>query len=77
MKLNRENKGFSLIELIIVIAIFSVVSVAIGGFLLAAQRSYAVSANELDIQEEAQKAGMSYGKYMAMKYKRESEAICR
>ena len=54
MKLNRENKGFSLIELIIVIAIFSVVSVAIGGFLLAAQRSYAVSANELDIQEEAQ-----------------------
>ena len=29
------------------------------------------------IQEEAQKMGMSYGKYMAMNYKRESEAICR
>ena len=54
MKLKRENKGFSLVELIVVIAIFSVVSIAIGGFLLAAQRSYAVSANELDIQEEAQ-----------------------
>lgn len=54
MKLKRENKGFSLVELIVVIAIFSVVSIAIGGFLVAAQRSYAVSANELDIQEEAQ-----------------------
>ena len=54
MKFKRENKGFSLVELVVVIAIFSVVSVAIGGFLLAAQRSYAVSANELDIQEEAQ-----------------------
>ncbi|MBE7033691.1 MAG: hypothetical protein E7406_05640 [Ruminococcaceae bacterium] len=29
------------------------------------------------IQEEAQKAGMSYGKYMAMKYKKESEKLCR
>lgn len=54
MKIKRENKGFSLVELVVVIAIFSVVSIAIGGFLLAAQRSYAVSANELDIQEEAQ-----------------------
>ena len=54
MRLERENKGFSLVELIVVIAIFSVVGVVIGGFLLAANRSYAVSANELDIQEEAQ-----------------------
>lgn len=54
MRLKRENKGFSLVELIVVIAIFSVVGVVIGGFLLAANRSYAVSANELDIQEEAQ-----------------------
>lgn len=54
MRLKRENKGFSLVELIVVIAIFSVVGVVVGGFLVAASRSYSVSANELDIQEEAQ-----------------------
>lgn len=54
MRIKRENKGFSLIELIVVIAIFSIIGVAVGGFLLTASRSYAVSANELDIQEEAQ-----------------------
>ena len=54
MRFKRENKGFSLIELIVVIAIFSVVGVVVGGFLLTASRSYAVSANELDLQEEAQ-----------------------
>lgn len=54
MRLKRENKGFSLVELIVVIAIFAVVGVVVGGFLLTANRSYAVSANELDIQEEAQ-----------------------
>lgn len=54
MKMKRENKGFSLVELIITIAIFSIVGVVIGGFLLASNRAYSVSANELDIQEEAQ-----------------------
>lgn len=54
MKLKRENKGFSLVELIVVIAIFSVVAVAVGGFLYTANRTYSVSATELDIQEEAQ-----------------------
>lgn len=54
MRFKRENKGFSLVELIVVIAIFSVVGVVVGGFLMAASRSYSVSANELDIQEEAQ-----------------------
>lgn len=54
MKLKRENKGFSLVELIITIAIFSVVSVVIGAFLLSSSRAYSVNANELDIQEEAQ-----------------------
>ena len=54
MKFKRENKGFSLVELIVVIAIFSVIGVAVGGFMMAASRSYAVNANELNLQEEAQ-----------------------
>ena len=54
MKFKCENRGFSLVELIVVIAIFAVVSVAVGGFMMAASRSYAVNANELNLQEEAQ-----------------------
>ena len=54
MKFKRENKGFSLVELIVVIAIFSVVSVAVGGFLFAASRSYSINAGELNLQDEAQ-----------------------
>lgn len=54
MKIKRENKGFSLVELIITIAIFSVVGVVLGAFLLSSSRAYSVNANELDIQEEAQ-----------------------
>lgn len=54
MKFERENKGFSLVELIVVIAIFSVVGVVVGGFLFAASRSYSINANELNLQDEAQ-----------------------
>ena len=54
MKIRRENKGFSLVELIITIAIFSVVGVTLGAFLLSSSRAYSINANELDIQEEAQ-----------------------
>ncbi len=54
MRFKRENKGFSLVELIVVIAIFSVVGVVVGGFLLAASRSYSINANELNLQDEAQ-----------------------
>lgn len=54
MRFKRENKGFSLVELVVVIAIFSVVGVVVGGFLFTASRSYSISANELELQEEAQ-----------------------
>ena len=54
MKFKRENKGFSLVELIVVIAIFSVVGVVVGGFLFAASRSYSINANELNLQDESQ-----------------------
>lgn len=54
MELRRENKGFSLVELIITIAIFSIVGIVVGSFLLSSSRAYSVNANELDIQEEAQ-----------------------
>ncbi len=54
MKFKRENKGFSLVELIVVIAIFSVVGVVVGSFLFAASRAYSINANELTLQDEAQ-----------------------
>ena len=54
MRFKCENKGFSLVELIVVIAIFSVVGIVVGGFLFTASRSYSLSANELELQDEAQ-----------------------
>lgn len=54
MRLKHENKGFSLVELIITISVFAIVGVVLGAFMLSSSRAYSVNANELDIQEEAQ-----------------------
>ncbi len=48
------NKGFSLVELVIGIAILSIVGIAITSFVVVAQRNYNTSSTEADLQYEAQ-----------------------
>lgn len=48
------NKGFSLVELIVVMAIMVIVGGAIAGFLSTSISSYRTVSNEVDLQEEAQ-----------------------
>jgi prepilin-type N-terminal cleavage/methylation domain-containing protein len=51
---NHNNRGFSLVELIVVVAILAVVGGAIAGFIATSTRSYRNVSNEVDLQEEAQ-----------------------
>ncbi len=49
--------GFSLVELIISLAILAIVSTAVGGAMYVSSRSYTRSSSEVSVQEEAQVAG--------------------
>lgn len=42
MRLKHENKGFSLVELIITISVFAIVGVVLGAFMLSSSRAYSV-----------------------------------
>ena len=50
----KDQKGFTLVELIVVIAIISIVSVSIVGFMVTGSKSYAASSSETNLQKEAQ-----------------------
>ena len=54
MKKKSNNKGFSLIELIVSLAIVMIVGGSIVSFLLAGSNSYASVITNTDLQEEAQ-----------------------
>lgn len=54
MKKWLQNKGFSLVELIITIAILSVVGGSVTAFVLVAQRNYERGTTETELQYEAQ-----------------------
>ena len=49
-----RNKGFTLVEIIIAIAILTIVGGVIGSFVLISQKQYNYGASETDIQYEAQ-----------------------
>ena len=49
-----RNAGFSLVEIIVALAIMSLVTLAIGSFLTVSQRSYTNGATETDLQYESQ-----------------------
>lgn len=55
-KRKLNNKGLSLVELIIVIGIMSIVAIAIAAFMSSGSQSYAKSSSEVDLQYEAQLA---------------------
>lgn len=52
----NDQRGFSLVELLIGVVIFSVVVVAIGSFMVVGSRSYAAANTEIVLQQEAQLA---------------------
>ncbi len=49
-----KNKGFSLVEIIVAVAILGIATTAIGAFIMTAQRSYNNGSTETDLQYEAQ-----------------------
>lgn len=58
LKLNKDNanKGFTLVELIIGVAILAIVTAAIAGFMVTGTKNYTNQNTEVMIQEEAQLA---------------------
>lgn len=55
-KLKKDQRGFTLVELIVTILIMSIVMVAAAGFIITAVNSYRVANIELELQSEAQVA---------------------
>ena len=51
-----ENKGFTLVELIVCLAIMTIVAGSVGAFIVAGNNSYLRGNKELTLQEEAQLA---------------------
>lgn len=54
VSLEQNNRGFSLVELLVSISILSVVGLAIGGFLYVSMNQYRAANAEVNIQAEAQ-----------------------
>lgn len=52
----RENKGMSLVELLITVAILSIVIVTAGAFMTTSSRSFAKGSADSDVQDEAELA---------------------
>lgn len=52
----KDNKGFTLVELIVSITIFAIVLAAVFGFMLAGSRTYNTVTNRLDLNLQAQLA---------------------
>lgn len=52
--LNRDQKGFSLVELLCAVAILSIVILGVGASMVVSARSYSRGSTELDLQQQAQ-----------------------
>ncbi|MCR5421981.1 MAG: prepilin-type N-terminal cleavage/methylation domain-containing protein [Lachnospiraceae bacterium] len=56
MKISRNNKGFSLVELLIAVAIAAIVGASVFGFMTVGAKTFGVTSTDVNIQNEAQLA---------------------
>lgn len=56
LRIQQQNSGFSLVELIITIAILVIVTGAVCSFIIITSRNYANGNNDISVQQEAQLA---------------------
>ena len=56
LRIQQQNSGFSLVELIIAIAILVIVTGAVCSFIIITSRNYANGNNDISVQQEAQLA---------------------
>lgn len=54
MRMRKDQKGFTIVELLIAIAILSIVVASVCGFILVGSRSYASANSDINVQQEAQ-----------------------
>lgn len=56
MRMKKDQKGFTIVELLIAVAILSIVIVTVCGFIVIGSRSYAAGNSDINVQQEAQLA---------------------
>lgn len=56
MRMRKNQKGFTIVELLIAITILSIVVAVVCGFILVGSRSYAAGNSDINVQQEAQLA---------------------
>ena len=54
--MKRDQKGFTIVELIIAVAILAIVTLAVGGFMVVGSRSYTNANTDIMLQQDAQLA---------------------
>ena len=54
MRVRKDQRGFTIVELLIAIAILSIVVMSVCGFILVGSRSYASANSDINVQQEAQ-----------------------
>ncbi len=54
MRVRKDQRGFTIVELLIAIAILSIVVAAVCGFILVGSRSYATANSDINVQQSAQ-----------------------
>ena len=54
MRMRKDQRGFTIVELLIAIAILSIVVMSVCGFILVGSKSYASANSDINVQQEAQ-----------------------
>lgn len=54
MRVRKDQKGFTIVELLIAVAILSIVVASVCGFILVGSRSYAAANSDINVQQSAQ-----------------------
>jgi|GEM_PF-965383 len=62
--MKKDNRGFTLIELIICMVIFAIVVASVFGFMLASSRSYSAITNRLNLSLQSQLTMNQLGEYI-------------